>query len=390
MTEDSPDDDSKLRLPKLPAPRSDEQEKKPKKPPARPTPVPFEARAQSRPRARTQSEPQEAAPAADQNSGGTQDAVEHPATVGPAAAAPPPTAAELASLAASHARRILRMRVTLARALAAAAIALVFVAWAFFSIGQSAQRARTLAGLSKQGMQAPPEFEGSLNSALWDLRAGSAEKAQSRISELEQQYGSVSSLTYLVALAAMQNGNAELSEAKAIESIAKRERISDALALRAVLETQKTAKGFGDPRVRAETYLRQAMLADAANPFPRIELATLLRYSKRDAEALALLEGARSRLNPVDSHTVVDVTIALMGLQALADADLPADPDPNKDTASLFSAAHIAMRRGDFARAADILRIGKDRLPPDFFEYLVNDPALRKFRTRPELKEFYP
>ncbi len=181
-----------------------------------------------------------------------------------------------------------------------------------------------------------------------------------------------------------------MSEAKAIESIFKRERISDALALRAVLETQKTAKGFGDPRVRAETYLRQAMVADAANPFPRIELATLLRYSKRDAEALALLEGARSRLNPVDSHTVVDVTIALMGLQALADADLPADPDPNEDTASLFSAAHIAMRRGDFARATDILRIGKDRLPPDFFEYLVNDPALRKFRTRTELNEFYP
>lgn len=47
------------------------------------------------------------------------------------------------------------------------------------------------------------------------------------------------------------------------------------------------------------------------------------------------------------------------------------------------------MKRGNFENAAAILRFCRDQTSPDVFRYLVNDPALRKFTSRPELKEFF-
>jgi thioredoxin-like negative regulator of GroEL len=248
-----------------------------------------------------------------------------------------------------------------------------------------------LAAISKQGIPLPPDFQARLDSSLLELRQGDARKALENLLALEKQSPEVSSLTYLVALAAMQAGDPSTASAKADQSMAKRERVSDSLALKAVLETQKSRGGakLGDPSVRAEGYLRQAMVADAANPSPYVELATLLRYRKRDEEAMRLLQSARSRLTPVDSHMVIDATIALLNLQNLPDADLPADTHPNKDPASRFSAAYIAMRKGDFALASTQLRAGREQLPADLFFYLVNDPAMRKFSLQPEVAEFF-
>jgi len=55
----------------------------------------------------------------------------------------------------------------------------------------------------------------------------------------------------------------------------------------------------------------------------------------------------------------------------------------------LFSSAYIAMRRGDFARAATLLKTARNRLPADLYYYLVNDPALRKYVRENELKGLY-
>jgi hypothetical protein len=191
----------------------------------------------------------------------------------------------------------------------------------------------------------------------------------------------------------VQNGDIPLAEAKTAESISKRERISDSLALQAVLETQKRSdpsrQKFGDTRPRTEALLRQAMLADEANPFPMVELATLLRYQKRTDEALALLRGARSRLNPVDSHSVVDVTIELATLQETPDDQLPQIAEPGKDLVSAFSAAYAAMRKGDFDRAADIAKTARKMAAADLFDYLINDPAIRRYAGEPKLREFF-
>ena len=131
------------------------------------------------------------------------------------------------------------------------------------------------------------------------------------------------------------------------------------------------------------------MLADEANPFPMVELATLLRYQKRADEALALLRGARSRLNPVDSHSVVDVTIALATLQETPDNQLPQIAEPGKDLVSAFSAAYVAMRKGDFDRAVDLAKTARKMAAADLFDYLINDPAIRRYAGEPKLREFF-
>ena len=353
-----------------------------------PTGIPFEARAQSRPRSgggegepfgkQSGDEPECESPFPSPADGGPE----------PSGKAVIPSAKPVFRLR-SWVRKTLQSRVKLQRALVVFSGVLALVAWMFYSLGAAIRQSQMLAEIARQGVEISADFQAQLDEALRSLRDGDAEKALGQLIVLERENGSVSSLTYLVALAAMQSGDSDKALMKANESIAKRERVSDSLALKAVLETQKNGGAFGDPRVRAESYLRQAMLTDEANSSPRIELATLLRYRGRHEEAKKFLEAARSRLNPVDSHAVVDTSLALLNLQFLPDGELPAGINPDKDIAALFSAAYVAMRKGDFSRAADILRTGRDRLPPDLYYYLVNDPAMRKFVSRPEVAEYF-
>lgn len=355
-----------------------------------PTGMPFEARAQSRPRAGGgESEPIEKQrgdePESESTLPGPSSADAAPET---SAKNVMPTAKPVFRLG-SWVRKTLRRHVKLQRALVVFFGVLVLVAWMFYSLGGAIRQSQMIAEIARQGVEIPADFQAQLDAALKSLRNGEAEKALGQLIVLERENRSVSSLTYLVALAAMQSGDSDKALMKANESIAKKERVSDSLALKAVLETQKHSGGFGDPRVRAESYLRQAMLADEANSSPCIELATLLRYRGRHEEAKQFLEAARSRLNPVDSHAVVDTSLALLNLQFLPDGELPADISPDKDVAALFSAAYVAMRKGDFTRASDLLRTGRERFPSDLYYYLVNDPAMRKFVSRPEVAEFY-
>lgn len=290
-------------------------------------------------------------------------------------------------------RRRVRKRVRVSYALAAGFVAAAFIGVITWNLGVGAGMRSSLEQETKEKATVSREFLAELDQALAELRTGDTDKAVKKLQELEQRNTGVASLSYLLAMAAVQNGDIPLAEAKTVESLAKRERISDTLALQAVLETQKGAdasiKKFGDTRMRSELLLRQAMLADAANPFPMVELATLLRYQKRTDEALALLRGARSRLNPVDSHSVVDVTINLATLQETPDAGLPQVSGPGTDLASAFSAAYVAMRKGEFDQAAASVKIAQKLAPPDLFYYLINDPALRRYATEPALQEFF-
>ncbi|MEI6337513.1 MAG: hypothetical protein WCQ57_02885, partial [Verrucomicrobiota bacterium] len=288
-------------------------------------------------------------------------------------------------------RNGLRKHIRVKQALLAGLPVVVVFSWGFFSWGAFSQRRQMLAAMAKQRANIPEDFQPRLDKALSNLRAGDARRALDQLILLEHEAPAASSLTYLVALASVRAGDMATASEKADQSVAKRERISDSLALKALLETQNPSAStrFGDPRVRAETYLRQAMIEDEANPFPYVELAMLLRSQKRDGEAMRLLEGARSRLNPADSPAVVDAAIALLNLQNLPDNELPASINPDKDVAALFSTAYIAMRKGGFARAAALLATARDRLPADLYRYLVNDPAMREYARQPEVAEFF-
>jgi Flp pilus assembly protein TadD len=258
-------------------------------------------------------------------------------------------------------------------------------------INEGIKQARSEA--AREGVEWPTQTETELNAAMNELRRGDAAAALQKLRGLESSQPPVSSLSYLVALTAMQDGDIDLADRKARESIDKLERISDSLALLSVLESQKAAdpsrKVFGDPSMRSEALLRQAILADAANPYPHFELATLLRYRGRKDEAMAEIQAAQARLNPVDSHLIMAVTLALMKIEETPVAELPMVAPVTDDPARLFPAAYVAMRREDFAQAAALLQKCRDLLAPDVFSYLVTDPVLRLFSDRPELAPFY-
>jgi hypothetical protein len=238
-----------------------------------------------------------------------------------------------------------------------------------------------------------PEQQQMIDVAMIKLRGGDAEAALERFKILKNDNPQIPSLDYLTALAALQAGDIPLAVSSVEASVAKGERVSDALALSAALEGMKSAGGgwqaMGDLRARAEYYLQQAIEADAANPSPYIELAMRLRGRGENDEARRMLEAARVRINPVDSFAILDTTLMLIQLQELPDDQLPSDLDPDKDTSSLMGSAYVSLRRGDFTAAAGFLETAKKRLPADLYYYLLGDPELRKYASQPQLTPLF-
>lgn len=271
-------------------------------------------------------------------------------------------------------------------------VALVSGAGAY-TIGQANGRAAERAASVQVFSEFSPEQMAGLNTAVEKLREGHPSEAVTMLTDLRNQGGYHPSLSYLLALAALQDGDARLATTEAEKSISLKERVSDSLALLAVLETQKasdrTQMAMVDPRRRAETFLREAIAVDPANPYPHFELATLLRYQGNRQEALQEIEAAKARLNPMDSHLVMDITSRLLRLESLAAVDLPPQQTSTNDPRELLPAAYAAMKRGDFDQAADLLRKTQPLMDRELFIYLINDPAMRRFAKEPKLAEFY-
>jgi len=238
-----------------------------------------------------------------------------------------------------------------------------------------------------------PEQRQMIDVAMIKLRGGDAEGALERFKILKNDNPRIPSLDYLTALAALQADDIPLAASSVDASVAKGERVSDALALSAALEGMKLAGGnwqaMGDLRARAEYYLQQAIEADAANPSPYIELAMRLRGRGENDEARRLLEAARVRMNPVDSLAILDTTLLLIQLQELPDDQLPGDLDPDKDTSSLMGSAYISLRRGDFTAGAGFLETAKKRLPADLYYYLLGDSGFRQYAAEPQLAPLF-
>lgn len=228
-----------------------------------------------------------------------------------------------------------------------------------------------------------------INEALAELNAGKAAPALRRLQDLQEKDSTTPSLNYLVALAALEAGDFELADRQAVESISRKERVSEALALRAVLQTISPQKVFGDPRLRAQEILEQAIASDSADAVPMIGLARLLRSRGKSDEALKLLEAARNRLQPADSTIAVNISIELIKLQALSDEDLPSNTPSSQDVAEVVGAAYAAMRRGEFGQSAALLRLSREQLPDDLFNHILHDPAIFRFSDEPRLAEFF-
>lgn len=234
------------------------------------------------------------------------------------------------------------------------------------------------------------ENHARLNKAFDDLRAGKPADALAAFQKVQAANPGVASMAYLTALAAMRSKNFALAEEQAALSIRRKERVSDSMAIQALLQIQKsedpTSRKFGDQMLRAELILRRAALADPANPVPMIELAALLRQQRKFEEAIDLLKAARSRVQPFDLPPFLEAAIVLTTLQNKADPDLPGIDDPEKDLPSGIAAAYVSLRRGQFTEAAEILKGLQNRTAPGYFRYLMNDPAIRPFSNQRELR----
>lgn len=231
----------------------------------------------------------------------------------------------------------------------------------------------------------PENEEPQLSDALRQLRAGNPVEAWNALKSLIDKYPTAPSLRYAAAMAAMQAEYYNEADKMIESSLTLQDRISDAYALKAAISGIRSRT----PNADQENLLRQAIAADPMNPNSFVELASYLRYQNRLDEALALLEAARVRLLPVDSHSVVATTLALVTLQKTPDDQLPQPPEltgiPEKD----IPTAYIQMRQGNFEAAAATLKSVEKILPPELFAYLIDDPALRRYAKQAELVALY-
>lgn len=275
---------------------------------------------------------------------------------------------------------------------AAVCAAVIFSSSTAWKLGSDAGERRLIEAQTKADVTfSAGDFE-RLNKAFEDLRAGKPGEAMKAFQDLELRNPAVSSLSYLVALAAMRSRNFALAEEQAELSIRKRERVSDSITIQALLQIQRSEdpniRKLGDQALRSELLFRRAMLADPANPVPMIELAGLLRRQKKSDEAIQLLQAARTRVQPFDLPPYLEATIILATLQATPDSDLPAAGDPDKDLPTAISCAYISMRKGRFGDAAKILEGIRSKTAPSYFRHLMNDPALRPYAGVQELRAF--
>lgn len=264
------------------------------------------------------------------------------------------------------------------------------IAW---TLGADNGRQSLLREQSKETAQAPDATLQAISQAIRALNSGQAATASESLQQIEVSSPNIGGLTYLVALAAFRSGNTALAETKARESLSKRERSSDAIALLALIEAagakSSAAQKFGDPLLRAEYLLRQAMRADVANPLPMIELSANLRQQKRFQEARDLLQAVSSFVQPVDTILFVNITARLADLQGTPTSELPAISPDGKGPESGFPDAYILMRQGKFDQAASILQSLRQSMDPRLFRYLINDQAIREFSSQPPLQPLF-
>ena len=228
--------------------------------------------------------------------------------------------------------------------------------------------------------------EKAINQALTLLRQKQEEAAFQIIATLRLTNPRLSSLSYLTAIAALQGGDLQTAASEVAAARQSGEKVSDVYALDATLQTLEP--GAADEQVqRAEALLRQAIVADQANPAPRLQLGLQMRARGDHEAARAILASARLRLHPVDPAVTIDTILLLSELEGRPTDLLPTDLDPDKSTANLLGAAYIAMRREDYALITRLLETARARLSPELYYFLLSDRAFAPYRARPGLAE---
>lgn len=250
--------------------------------------------------------------------------------------------------------------------------------------------AREIASSIAQAPPAPSEREREevrqrLDQALALTRSGDAEGGWNVIRGIARSYSHMPSLAYAEALVALQAQ--QVSEALDLTriSISRKERVAESLALQAAIN----ASTPGSSGAVQEDLLWKAVDADPMNPYPLIELATYYGVHGEDQKAESLIQSAKSRLLPVDSHAVVDASLGIFKFKRTPSDVLPQDAGPTGLAEKDFPNAYAAMRRGDFQAAASILESSRRTVSPEIFDYLLNASPIRDFALEPKITRFY-
>ena len=123
---------------------------------------------------------------------------------------------------------------------------------------------------------------------------------------------------------------------------------------------------------------------DARTPAKDDEPLAVATTNKAFA-ALLNLRGSK----PDRASTEMMTILCLQALSETLDEYLPSYLSQGHTTPEDFCAAYVAMRLGDFGKAAAILRATEPTIPSDFFNYLMNDPVMRRFAKEPRVMGFY-
>ena len=262
---------------------------------------------------------------------------------------------------------------------------------AIFSLGDRHGRIATVREMEEAKAAAPPsdhereEVRSRLDKALALAKSGDAEGGWKSIRGISGEYPHFPSLAYAEAYLALRADKiAEASELVKI-SISRGERVADSLALQAALNDSSPLSSAA----AQEELLRKAADADPMNPYPLLQLALVLSVHGDDARAESLLQSAKLRLLPVDSHAVVDSSLAMVQLRRAPAGSLPSGGEPTGIAEKDFPTAYASMRRGDFQTAATILDATRKSLPPELFDYLLNASPIRDYALKPEITRFY-
>ncbi|MFM8363564.1 MAG: hypothetical protein ACKOAS_00240, partial [Verrucomicrobiota bacterium] len=153
----------------------------------------------------------------------------------------------------------LRTPIPLGLALVLAIVLCVLAGFFSYSAGSRAGFQEAEAAAIKENVELTPEFLARLDRALVSLQTGVADTALSELKALQAEEPDVATLSLLVANAALLSNQSTEASQHIAESIARRESVSDALTLQAIVEaklaTDSEYKKMGSPKVRIEQLL---------------------------------------------------------------------------------------------------------------------------------------
>jgi hypothetical protein len=159
-------------------------------------------------------------------------------------------------------------------------------------------------------------------------------------------------------------------------------KILAAAALLAIFAGSNTLVGRFFYRSGVSEGIQRAI--DARTPLKEDESFALVTANKAFA-ALLNIRGSK----PDRASTEIITLLCLQALSETMDEYLPLYLSQGYTTSEDFCAAYVAMRLGDFGKAAAILRATEPTIPSDLFNYLMNDPVMRRFAKEPRVMGFY-